>query len=113
MLNGLVILLGFQFAGELCSRLLELPIPGNVIGMAMLLAALSMGLVKEESFRDAGELLLKYMSLFFVPAGVAVMLYFDLIAKDWLPILVGMVVSTFVVMAVAGWIEQLTGGKGD
>ena len=113
MLQGLVLLLGFQFAGELVARLLDLPIPGNVIGMAMCLLALSAGLVKEESITEAGELLLKYMALFFVPAGVGVMLYFDLIAKEWLPIIVGTVVSTFVVMAVTGWVEQLLGGDGD
>lgn len=111
MLHGLVLLLGFQFVGELISRLLGLPVPGNVIGMALLLVALSLRLVKEDAVREAAELLLKYMSLFFVPAGVAVMLYFDLIAKEWLPILVGMFVSTFVVMAVTGWVEQLIGGK--
>jgi len=113
VLQGLVLLLGFQFAGELVSRLLDLPIPGNVIGMALLLLALAGGVVKEESISEAGELLLKYMALFFVPAGVGVMLYFELIAREWLPIIVGTVVSTFVVMAVTGWVEQLLGGDDD
>lgn len=110
MLQGFVLLLGFQFVGEIISRLLNLPIPGNVIGMALMLAALTIGLVREESLSEASELLLKYMALFFVPAGVGVMLYFDLIARQWLPIIVGTVVSTFVVMAVTGWVEQLLGG---
>ncbi len=113
MLQGLVLLFGFQFIGEFFARWLDLPIPGNVIGMAMLLLALAGGIVKEESITEAGDLLLKYMTLFFVPAGVGVMLYFDLIAREWLPIIVGTVVSTFVVMAVTGWVEQLLGGDGD
>lgn len=111
MLQGLVLLLGFQFAGEVITRALDLPIPGNVIGMALLLLALTVGVVKEESITEAGDLLLRYMTLFFVPAGVGVMLYFDLISREWLPIIVGTVVSTFVVMAVTGWAEQLLGGK--
>lgn len=113
MLQGLVILLSFQFAGELLVRLLALPIPGNVIGMALLLVALTTGAVKEASLTEAGELLLRYMALFFVPAGVGVMLYFDLIAREWLPIIVGTVVSTFVVMAVTGWTEQRLGRDDD
>lgn len=113
MLQGLVLLLGVQFVGELMSRFLDLPIPGNVIGMALMLMALASGLVKEASILEAGELLLKYMALFFVPAGVGVMLYFDLITREWLPIVVGTVVSTFVVMAVTGWVEQLLGGDDD
>jgi len=111
VLQGLVLLLGFQFAGEVITRALDLPIPGNVIGMALLLLALTVGVVKEESITEAGDLLLRYMTLFFVPAGVGVMLYFDLISREWLPIIVGTVVSTFVVMAVTGWAEQLLGGK--
>ncbi len=113
MLQGLVLLFGFQFTGELLVRFLGLPVPGNVIGMALLLLSLSLGLVREESITEAGELLLKYLALFFVPAGVGVMLYFDLIAREWLPIVVGTVISTFVVMAVTGWAEQLLGGEGD
>ncbi len=113
MLQGLVLLFGFQFIGEFLARLLDLPIPGSVIGMAMLLLALAAGIVKEESIAEASDLLLKYMTLFFVPAGVGVMLYFDLIAREWLPIIVATVVSTFVVMAVTGWAEQLLGGDDD
>ena len=107
MLQGLVLLLVFQFVGEGLATLFALPIPGNVIGMALLLAALGAGWIKVEWLQEAAELLLSYMALFFVPAGVGVMLYFDLIGREWLPIVVGTVVSTFVVMAVTGWCEKL------
>jgi holin-like protein len=106
MLQGLVLLLVFQFAGEFLSDLLGLPVPGNVLGMALMLMALMSGVVKEESLREASELLLSYMALFFVPAGAGVMLYFDLISREWLPIVVGTVFSTFAVMAVTGWTES-------
>lgn len=107
MLQGLVLLLVFQFVGEGLSAWLDLPMPGNVIGMALLLLALSRGWVKTEWLQEAAELLLSYMALFFVPAGVGVMLYFDLIGREWLPIVAATVLSTFVVMAVTGWTEQL------
>ena len=105
MLQGLVLLLSFQFIGEFISGALDVPIPGNVLGMGLMLLALLSGVVKEEWLREAAELLLSYMALFFVPAGVGVMLYFDLIAQEWLPIVVGTVFSTFAVMAVTGWVE--------
>jgi holin-like protein len=113
VMQGLLILFGFQFIGELIARLLNFPVPGSVIGMALLLIALGIGVVKEESITEVADMLLKYMTLFFVPAGVGVMLYFDLIAREWLPIIVGTLVSTFVVMAVTGWVEQLLGGEND
>ncbi len=107
MLQGFVLLLVFQALGEGLSTLLGLPLPGNVIGMALLLIALGAGWVKAEWLQEAAELLLSYMALFFVPAGVGVMLYFDLIGQQWLPILAGTIISTFVVMAVTGWCEKL------
>lgn len=107
MLQGLVLLLVFQFVGEGLSTLFGLPIPGNVVGMALLLLALVRGWVKVEWLQDAAEQLLSYMALFFVPAGVGVMLYFELIGREWLPIVAATLTSTFVVMAVTGWTEKL------
>lgn len=107
MLQGMVLLLLFQFVGEGISNYFAMPIPGNVIGMALMLGALSAGWVKLEWLQDAADLLLSYMAMFFVPAGVGVMLYFELIGREWLPIVAGTIISTFVVMAVTGWCEKL------
>ena len=106
MLKGFAFLLLFQFAGELIVSATGIPVPGNVAGMILLLLGLLTGLVKAEWVEDAADLLLSHLALFFVPAGVGVMVYFDLIAVQWLPICVAMIVSTFVVMAVTGWVEQ-------
>jgi holin-like protein len=60
---------------------------------------------------EATEQLLTHMALLFVPAGVGVMLYFDLLAREWLPILVATGVSTFVVMLVSGHVTQRLEGQ--
>jgi holin-like protein len=103
----MALLLLLQFLGELFSTWLALPVPGNVLGMGLLLAALLIGWVKIEWLEEAADLLLSNMALFFVPAGVGVMVYADLISHEWLPISVSLVLSTFFVMAVTGWVEQL------
>lgn len=110
---GLGILLLLQFVGELLSTQFSLPVPGNVIGMALLLILLHLKVVKMSWIETAVELLLSHMALFFVPAGVGVMVYFDLIGSEWLPITVGTVVSTFVVMAVTGWVAEKLEPKED
>lgn len=111
MVRGLAILLLMQFLGELISRALRIPIPGNVIGMGLLLAALWLGWIKVQWIQEAAELLLAHLALFFVPAGVGVMVYFDLIAAEWLPIVTAMVLSTFIVMAVTGRTAMLLDRK--
>ena len=106
MVRGLTLLLLFQLCGEFISRMFDLPIPGNVLGMGLLLLGLMTNLVDIKWLEEAAELLLSNMALFFVPAGVGVMVYGDLIAAEWLPISVATILSTFVVMAVTGKLAQ-------
>ncbi len=106
MVRGLTYLLLFQLCGEIISAFLDLPIPGNVMGMGLLLIGLMAGWVDVKWLEDAVEVLLSNMALFFVPAGVGVMVYSDLIAVEWLPITVATIISTFVVMAVTGVLAQ-------
>lgn len=106
MVQGLTLLLLFQLCGECLCRLFGLPIPGNVMGMGLLLLGLTVGWIDLKWLEEAAELLLANMTLFFVPAGVGVMVYSDLIAAEWLPITVATVVSTFIVMAVTGLFAQ-------
>lgn len=106
MVRGFAILLLLQFAGELISRGTGLPIPGSVLGMGLLLVVLVLGWIEAEWLQEAAELLLSHLALFFIPAGVGVMVYLDLLRREWLAIVVALVVSTFVVMAVTGWTER-------
>jgi len=106
MLRGFAMLLTCQLLGESLVRAAGWPVPGNVAGMALLLIGLIFGLVQLEWVIEAAELLLTHMALLFVPAGVGVLLYFDLIGREWLPILVATGASTFVVIAVTGHLAQ-------
>lgn len=106
MIRGFAVLLTFQLFGELAVRGFGWPVPGNVVGMTLLLVALMLGVVKLEWVTEAAELVLTHMALLFVPVGVGVMLYFDLIAREWLPIVAATVLSTFVVIAITGHVTQ-------
>jgi holin-like protein len=106
VLLGFAILLACQFLGDLLVRVTGLPVPGNVLGMVLLLLALMFELIKIEWVTEAADLLLTNMAMLFVPVGVGVMLYFDLLAHEWLPILAATVLSTFVVLAITGHVTQ-------
>jgi holin-like protein len=53
------------------------------------------------------DFLVANLGFFFVPPGVALMLYFDVIKAQFWPIVVATVVSTALVLAVTGWVHQL------
>ncbi|ABI55779.1 CidA/LrgA family protein [Alkalilimnicola ehrlichii MLHE-1] len=107
MLNGFALLLVFQLVGEFLSRVLHLPIPGPVIGMMLLFAALVIRGGVPKGLRLAGEGLLAYLALLFVPAGVGLMAHLRLIGQDGLAILVALLVSTVLTLAVTGWLLQV------
>jgi holin-like protein len=94
------LLLLFQLAGEAIALLFALPIPGPVIGMGLLFATLAWRGGPSPELRNTAQNLLQHLSLLFVPAGVGVMLHLQRMADEWLPIVVALVVSTFVTIAV-------------
>jgi holin-like protein len=115
MLASLAQILLFQFAGESLSRGLGLPVPGPVLGMLMLFVfLLARGRVAEDMTRTAG-VLLRYLPLFFVPAGVGVMLILPTLRREGAALFVVVILSTGLTIAVTAWLTQFLmrrGGKG-
>lgn len=99
MLGAITLLLVFQLVGEVIAQVLRLPVPGPVIGLALLFGALVLrGRVSEE-LRGTANGLLAHLSLLFVPAGVGVMVHFARLGDEWLPIAVALVASTLLTIA--------------
>ena len=101
------ILLAFLGVGNAISLGLSLHVPGNVIGMILLTICLLTKVIDIKRIEPAADLLLSQIGLFFVPPGVAVMLYFDLIARQWLPLVAGIVGSLLAVLWATAWMAQL------
>lgn len=106
MLEMLAILLIFQLIGELIVVGLNLPLPGPVIGMALLFIGLVIfGRVPEE-LGNLTRGLLDQLSLLFVPAGVGMMTHLSLLGQQWIPLTSALIVSTLLTLAVTGWLMQ-------
>lgn len=111
MLRGWAVLLSFQLVGEALTRALRLPVPGPVVGMALLLGALELRRREDEGLRSVATGLLSHLSLLFVPAGVGVMLHAPRLAAEWAPVLVSLLASTAAALAVTGWLAQRRPGR--
>jgi len=98
-LRGLAWLLAFQSVGELLARGLNLPFPGPVVGMLLLLLALRWQVVREPVGLCA-DFLLSHLSLLFVPVGVGVMTHLSLVNQYGLRMLLVIVLSTLAGLAV-------------
>ncbi|APW36127.1 CidA/LrgA family protein [Rhodoferax koreense] len=107
-LRGMAWLLALQSIGELLARGLQLPFPGPVVGMILLLVALRWPLV-QAPVAACADFLLSHLSLLFVPVGVGVMTHLSLIGTYGVRILLALVVSTWIGLAVTAWVLRISG----
>ncbi|MGA2125197.1 MAG: CidA/LrgA family protein [Xanthobacteraceae bacterium] len=108
MIGALATLLLCQLAGEIAARGLGLPVPGPVIGMVLLFVALLLRHERDtpEALGRVADGLLGNLGLLFIPAGVGVILYLPLLARDWAPISLAIVLGTLASIAVTGRLAQ-------
>lgn len=69
-------------AGIFLSRLSPVPLPASVTAMTLLFLLLLAGVVKAASMREVSDFMLGNMSLFFVPAGAAILGHVDALKAD-------------------------------
>lgn len=108
------ILIGFWLTGELLSSILEsiIAIPGSILGMVLMFAALTSGVLKEEQIKDIGDFLLTNIAFFFVPASVAILALDGIDSEHVSSLVIVALVSTFFTMVVTMLVTHvLTKGK--
>ena len=113
MIRQLAIIFGCLALGELVIYLTGIPLPSSIVGMLLLTMLLKLKVIRLEWVRSISDFLVGNIGFFFVPPGVAVMLYFDLIKAELVPILAASVISTILVLAVTGWMHQFYGKAKD
>ncbi|MGA1861445.1 CidA/LrgA family protein [Deferribacter thermophilus] len=113
MIQSLTIIFLYLFIGDTISTILNIPIPGNVIGMILLTISLKTNLIKLESVKPGADVLVKNMAFLFVPPGVGIMIYFDLIKKEFIPIVISYFFSTLAVLFIVGKVQQIMDKKNE
>lgn len=107
MIRQCSILFGCMAVGELIVWLTGLRLPSSIIGMLLLTLLLKLGWIKLEWVKGLTDFLIANLGFFFVPPGVALMLYFDIIQAQLLPIVTATLVSTVIVLVVTGQVHQI------
>ena len=81
-------------------KLLPFTFPASVIGMILLFLCLFTGVLKIEHIQEKADFLLGNMAFFFVPAGVSIMNYFDVLKHS--------IVQLVFVCIISAWSVKLT-----
>jgi holin-like protein len=107
MLNGFAALLVFQLLGEVTVQWLKLPLPGPLIGMLLLFAALVLyGRVPERLHLASGNLL-QHLMLLFIPAVTGVMIHFERVGREWVAFLIAGIGGTAITLVVTAFTLRL------
>lgn len=102
------VIFGVCWVSQILEQLLPIPFPASVIGMVLLFALLATGMLKLEHVREKADFLLANMAFFFLPAGVSVMNYFDVLSSALVPLLVICLVTTVLVFGATALSIKLT-----
>lgn len=106
MIRQFLIIFGCLAVGEIIVWLTGISIPSSIIGMLFLVGLLQMKVVKVEWVKEISGFLISNIGFFFVPPGVALILYFDLVKAEFWPIVIATFISTVLVLVVTGWTHQ-------
>lgn len=97
-----LIILFFSFIGELLKFLIPLPIPASIYGLVLMFLALQFKVLKIDSVKETAKFLVEIMPVMFIPAGVELLTSWSSLQQILIPVVVITMISTVVVMAVAG-----------
>ena len=114
MLNSIFLIFLFQLIGELVQKVLELNIPGPVIGLILLLSILLLSKKYDHiviqnlkiNLISSAENLVNYIPLFFLPVGVGVVMHLSFLEGSLAKVLFIIVFGTLITLALTGLLME-------
>lgn len=100
------IILGITFIGEILNSVVPLPIPASIYGLVLMLILLVTGVIRLEQIKETGVFLIEIMPMMFIPAAVGLMVSWQSLESILLQVIVITLISTVLVMVVAGKMTQ-------
>ncbi len=107
MARQFFIIFGCLALGEFLIWITGIEFPSSIIGMLLLTFFLKTGWVKMSWVKHLSQFLIGNLGFFFVPPGISILLYLDVIESHFLPIAMATIVSTILVLVVTGHTHQM------
>ena len=111
MLRSLTVLLLFQIVGEVLQALLQLPVPGPVLGMLLLLVFLIARGRVSAGLADDSQHLLRYLPLVLIPPSVGIMDHWGVLADNLWAVCAVIVLTTAGSLILAASLMRLLATK--
>ena len=93
---------------QVVEAMLPFAFPASVIGMILLFLLLATGLLKLDHIREKADFLLANMAFFFLPAGVSILNYIDVLKSCAIPLVLICLISTVLTFGATAGSIRLT-----
>lgn len=107
------ILFGIYSIGVWIQQYFKLFIPGSVIGLVLMFTLLTTGILKANWIEKGARFMINHLVLFFIPATVGILNYYDLFKGKGILLILITIVSTLFVMVGSGVTSQMLGKERD
>ena len=107
-MGELALIFGISLVGEGVAALLPMSFPASVISLLVLLGLLLLGVVKVDHIREKSDFQLRNLGFFFVPSGLGIINYANVIWENAAAFVTICVVSTVLTYGATAWAVHLT-----
>ena len=102
------IIFALCWISQIVEGLLPFSFPASVIGMLLLFLLLCAGLLRVDHIREKSDFLLGNMAFFFLPAGVSIINYFDVLRSTAVQLIMICLLTTVITFGVTALSVRLT-----
>lgn len=81
----------------------HLSLPGSIIGILVLFSLLTVQIIHIHWIQPGCHLLLKNMTLLFIPIGLGIINYYDMLSQQIIPILLSCIISNLIIMIIVAY----------
>ena len=101
-LIGTSIMLCFYFISYVILKALHIMFPPAILGLLLFAISLIMGVIKEDLIKTASDWYIKNLAMFLVPFWGGLIVYQELLQKNWISILVVIFITTTLTIICTG-----------
>ena len=113
ILKGTAVLLLLQGVSTIVLNLCGLKFPPALLAMLLLLALMLKGIIRPRTVEDVCDILIEKMGMLFLPAGVSILLYLDIIIAESTAIIATVLISSLLILVVTAlFLNFMLKGKG-
>ncbi|MGL4652044.1 MAG: CidA/LrgA family protein [Cetobacterium sp.] len=113
MFLEILIIFSITYSGFILSQLFNLPIPGTILGMFILLSLLISKFLKVKNIENTTNFILGNMLFLFLPPAVKLLNYIDILKDSFFRIIFLIVLTTIITMGTTGFVVNFLIERGE